>query len=320
MWLALLIALFFPPRIEEKPLNYFLENRTERCWVLDRSSNKQVTSVAASGFGMASWAIAAQEGRITRIQALEWINRCLDETMAVNGENHGWLYHFTDLSGKPTYYKGVSSIDSALFYLGARSAAYRLGDKDLIAKVEGLIACVDRDFMLSKGGTRSDKSYFCHGFFWEEGKPKFMAYDWGDEYSEGVLLYRLFNMSYAPKRVSETLPLFVYYYPLCFYREQPMIDLLGRVIDRQVQEHGIVGFTACDGPGGYGVMQADVISPLAVASCEPFHADKVKTVWERVAVSKTTPALQLKTGWVSEDRIGIDDGAYVLTHYPVQRR
>ena len=317
MWILLFLALLLPPRADDKPLNYFLENRTERCWVLDRASNKDVISVAANGFGMASWAVAAEKGLITKEQAVSWVNTCLDRTVEANKGNYGWLYHWTDNEGVPVFNREVSSIDTALFYLGARQADARLGDRDLIDKVEGLIAHVDRRFMLTNNGQDTAKKFFSHGFIWKDGKPEFLKTNWED-YSEGVLIYRLFGVPYEPPSVSLDLPLFVYYYPLCFYREKGMVSLLGRAMDRQVERFGVCGFTACDGPKGYSIMEENVVSPIAVASCEPFFPEKSRAVLDKLAVDPITPAIHLKTKWVSTDRIGIDDGAYVLTHYPHQ--
>lgn len=281
-----------------------MENRTEKCWVLDRESNRSVVSIASTGFGFCAWAIAAERGDIKKEEAVAWINKGLDNAIKANPNNRGWLYHWTDLDGNPVYNKEVASIDTALFYWGARRAAQILGDKPLQDRIEVLISSIDKDWMMKDG-------YFSHGLIWDGDKPVFFKTTW-QEYSEGWLIYKLFGMPYKPTKVAYNLPLFVYYYPLCFCDDQVLVDQLGKAIDEQTKDQGVFGFTACDGPNGYGVMEPNVVSPLAVWSCEPYFPKQAKATLDKLNVPPTTPAYHLVTNWKSQDRIGIDDGACLV--------
>ena len=68
MCIPLLLVLLIAAQTD--PTEYFLQYRTAHSWMLDRSNNPSIVSVAANGFAMSAWAILAgltprsQEGRL----------------------------------------------------------------------------------------------------------------------------------------------------------------------------------------------------------------------------------------------------------------
>lgn len=303
--LAMLLCIFLSVSPEEKVLiDYFLQNRTENGLVLDRESDKTTVSIAATGFGLEAWAIASQKNIISKEQAITWINQTLHTVKTTNpAKNRGWLYHFMDIHGSPKFDGEVSSIDTAIFYSSARQASYRLNHPPLIQKVEDIIKSIDVNWML-KG------DYFSHGLHWENEKAKFIPYQW-NEYSEGVILYRLFNKEYHPTAIKYDLPLFVYYYPLCFYKEKEIVNHLRKAIKYQIHRYGIFGFTACDGPKGYGVNEENIVSPLSIWAVEKYSR-KSKRLLKKLSVPKCTPSMDIKTRWICKDKIGIDFGSCLI--------
>ena len=305
---TLLILLALSSVDDEASLEqYFLRNVTAHKMVLDRESDKSTVSVAATGFGYYAWAVAARRGRLSREAAIAWMDESLTFVQQTSPKkNRGWLYHFTDPEGRPKFDGEVSSIDTALFFLGARKAAQTLGDARLSRRVEEMIAAVEVAYMLAPGQER----YFSHCFYWEGGRRRFSAYTW-DDYSEGVLLYRLFNKDFKPRQVRYDLPLFVYYYPLCFYDDPGAASALCKAVEHQLRAHGACGITACDGPGGYCVNDPRIISPLALWAVSRY-SEPAATFLRDCPHPRTTPSYCRHTGRVMADRIGIDCGSTLM--------
>ena len=280
------------------PEQYCRQNITPAGLALDRASNRELVSVAASGFAMVNWAQL-----LPRDEAAARVNRCLDATLKGNpARNRGWLYHFTDADGTPRPDSEVSTIDSALFYAGARKAADLLGDPGLRDRVEGAIRSVDVGWM-RRG------PYLSHGLHWEGDEPRLIPHVW-DDYSEGVILYRTFHLAWTPRQVTYDLPLFVYYFPLAFFDDPEMVTHLQAAVAHQQRTHGYWGLTACDGPQGYVVGDPNLISPLAILTVAPYIPEAGECL-ARLGVPSDTPSLHRETRWTSTDRIGIDDMCYV---------
>lgn len=310
---TLLLALVFslPAKSSEYCLNY----QTPSHLAQDRASDRSRVSVAATGFIIANWAILVSEGRLERDKALAWSNAALDALQRHNpARNRGWLYHFTDAEGKPHLDVEVSTVDTALLYCGAKRAAELLGDPEFLARVNRDIAAIDVKFV-TKG------PYISHGFHWRlvDGfeVADFIPCSW-DDYNEGVVIYRLFGIDWKPRKVDYGLPLFVYYYPLCYFDEPEMREHLTKAVEHQQRTYRQWGVTANDGPNGYSVNRADIISPLAVYSIVglvPQAAEYLKTI----PVPPETPAYHPASGWVAVDRLGIDDGCCVLLRHRYRR-
>ena len=286
-------------------LNFFDEITLENGLVLDRESNRKIVSSAATGFIAYSKAIAAQKGQLKKDETLKRIRKGFRNTLkATPAKTRGWLYHFTDPLGVPLPGSEVSTIDSALFYLGHLRAAETLESKEFIDEVNQAISDIDLKWMMVNG-------LISHG---RQNKTlELIPYQW-DEYSEGVLLYRLFELEFTPAVTAHDLPLFVYYYPLCFYDDEAWKTELKSAVAYQFDTHGISGITATDGPLGYQAGDPSVVSPLALWAASrivPAASESLATL----EFPRTTLSYSLVSDWIASDRIAIDYGStYIMLH------
>jgi hypothetical protein len=261
---------------------------------LDRASDRNTVSVAASGFLMVNYALL-----LPREEAIAKVSKCIAATLRYNpAKNKGWLYHFTDAEGHPKPDSEVSTIDTAIFYAGARRAAQLLDDPKLLRTVDNLIKQVDTDFV-------RQGNYLGHGFRWVGDTPVFINNVWED-YSEGVIIYKLFKLEYTPRKVRYDLPLFVYYYPLAFFQDGVIEGYLREAVRYQKKTYGWWGVTACDGPNGYQVNNPNIISPLSMLTVSCVLPELRKDV-DALKRDVESPAFDVRSDWVARDRIGIDD-------------
>jgi hypothetical protein len=292
---TLLLALAL---LGASPDRYCLDNVTPAGLAFDRASNPKLVSVAASGFAMVNWALI-----LPRDEAIARVNRCLDVTLAKShARNRGWLAHFTDPDGTPRPDAEVSTVDSAIFYAGARRAAALLDDAGLKDRVDRAIRAVDTAWMMQG-------PYVSHGLRWQGDRPEFLPSVW-DDLNEGVIVYRTFGLAWKPREVHYDLPLFVYYFPLAFFDDPEMVTHLRNAVEFQRRTYGCWGLTACDGPDGYRANDPQLISPLAILTLAPYIPEALEYL-ASLGVPPETPSLHRKTRWTSSDRLGIDDMCYV---------
>jgi hypothetical protein len=286
-----------------QPYRYCIDHITPAGLALDRASDRNTVSVAASGFAMVNWALLLE-----REDALRRIHQCLTQTLKYNPpRNRGWLYHFTDQDGRPKDYSEVSTIDTAIWMAGAGKAASLLDDPELARRVESIKASIDVEWM-------RNGPYIRHGFHWRGDEMVPIPCFWDSTFSEGALLYDVFDLEYSPTKIRPDLPLFVFYYPIVFKPRPEYFDYLRRAVEHQKQTLRHWGTTACDGPDGYQVNRPDIISPLAIATIQNFVPDAAEYL-RNLPVTPTTPAYQPSTGWTAQDRIGIDDMVYVALQH-----
>ncbi len=312
--LALLftVALCADPVPEAHFSEYFTTYRSDNGLVQDRASTPDVFSMAASGFGMDVLAIEAVKGEIPREQALAWIHQALDFVKKTNPpKNRGWLYHFVNHNGEPIPNTEVSTIDTAIFYWGAKQAASRLGDEGLQQKVADHISAIDKDWMIQNSPSGKLMS---HGLFWHGDTSCFICCEWNKN-SEGVLIYRLFDIPFEAVYDNYGLPLFVYYYPMCFLPQEEFKPALQKAIQYQKDTYGYTGITATDTSEGYKVLPLEYTSPMALYAVSAFDSVALEE-WTQRSLSPTTHSHHNTTGWESRDRIGIDEGAVVLLRHP----
>lgn len=261
---------------------------------LDRASDRDTVSVAACGFAMVNWALL-----LPKDKALHQINKCITATLKHNpAKNRGWLHHFLDSDGRPKPTSEVSTIDTAIFYAGAKRAAEILDDPKLTRIVDNLIKHVDVEFV------RQGK-YVGHGFHWVGDTPVFINNVWED-YSEGIIIYKLFKLEYVPRKVRYDLPLFVYYYPLAFFKDGVVEGYLREAVRYQKRTYGWWGVTACDGPNGYQINSPNIISPLSMLTVSCILPELRRDV-DALKRDVESPAFDSRSAWVATDRIGIDD-------------
>lgn len=287
----------------------FDELRLENGLVLDRRSDRNTVSCAATGFTAYSLALMAERGSADRATVADFARRGFRATLAATPErNHGWLYHFTDAMGVPKPWSEVSTVDSAIFYLGFLKAAETLRDDALLAEVRAAVDRVDRGLMLRDG-------YFMHGLRWVGDEPRFISYMW-DDTSEGIMIYRLFGMPFQPRIVRHDYPLFVYYYPLCFFDEPTYAAHLRDAVNFQMRHYGYTGVTAGDGPHGYQADDPQLISPLALFALSGVF-DEARATLAQYGVDHMVPAYHVGSRWQAPDRVTIDyASAYILLVRP----
>ena len=273
--------------------------------VLDRRSDRNTVSCAATGFTAYALALMVQRGTADPATTTTLLRRGFETTLAANPErNRGWLYHFTDAVGQGKPWSEVSTIDSALFYLGFLRAAETLDDAALLAEVRQAIQHVDTQWLMKDG-------YFIHGLYWSGTRERRLPYTW-DDTSEGVLLYRLFDLPFKPRITRHDYPLFVYYYPICFFDDPDYATKLGEAVKYQIDHYGYTGITAADGPEGYQADDPFVISPLALYAVSALVPAARETLAE-YPVDRMVPAYHVGSGWIAPDRVTIDYGsAYIL--------
>lgn len=149
---------------------------------------------------------------------------------------------------------------------------------------------------------------------------------------------------YKDKKNFVCLPLFTYYYIHGFFNLKDKTDKAGsnfwkaseKAVDMQMDyckdkgyPDGLFGITACDGPNGYQAYQPagteeypahdGTIAPPAILACLPF---KEKPVYDTLQKLKKmnltnekyglTNAYNVKSGWKTDDALGIDIGSTLL--------
>jgi hypothetical protein len=167
-------------KIQKDSAQYFIEQTNpETGLTKDSSQNGAPASIAATGFAVASFAIASSHGWISNRDAYRKIMKTMDTLEQKSTGKNGFFYHFLDPeTAKRTWSSEVSSIDTALFFAGALLAATYFQGTELEARVEKLYEEVDWNWMLN--GTR----LFSHGWKPTQG---FLPYYW-DQYSEHLIL------------------------------------------------------------------------------------------------------------------------------------
>jgi hypothetical protein len=99
--------------------------------IQDRSDTPTVCSIASIGFGLPAYAIAAERGWMSRVEAQIRTVRALRTLEASPARRWGFYAHYLDMqTGGPTtggYEKSVSTIDTALMIAGALAAGEYFG-------------------------------------------------------------------------------------------------------------------------------------------------------------------------------------------------
>jgi hypothetical protein len=181
----------------------FLEDYAKRCFayfieqtgpatgiVADRAgmdgsrSGENVGSIAATGFGLTALCIGASHGWIPKEQARTRVATTLRYFWAHAFHDHGWFYHFLDVStGVRRLSSEISSIDSALFLCGVLTTqAYFSTDREIQVLTKEIFERVDFTWMLD-----GDPRLLSHGVMPGSG---FLKERWR-AYSEASVLYLL---------------------------------------------------------------------------------------------------------------------------------
>jgi hypothetical protein len=118
-----------------------------------------VASIATTGFGLSVLTVAAERGWITPLQARQRVHTILDffKTMQQDSARsyHGFWYHYVNWNtGGPAWSREISTVDSALFIMGALQVGeyFRSTDPAIAAKAEDLYKNMEWDWFTKRGG------------------------------------------------------------------------------------------------------------------------------------------------------------------------
>jgi hypothetical protein len=160
-----------------------------------------VASVATTGLGMSVLTVAAERGWVTPDEVRQRVHTILDlfNTMQTDPTRsyHGLWYHFVDWNtGQRVWDSEVSTVDSALFILGALQAGeyFRATDPAIAQKAEALYQNMEWDWFVGRRGDAP--AFLSHGWKPEaDGNATLAAPDRGyflsslwDIYDESVFV------------------------------------------------------------------------------------------------------------------------------------
>ncbi len=182
--------------ISRRSFRYFLEQTDPRTGLVfdraftngkpveDRLSHRRVASIAATGFGLTAFCIAADHRWIGREMARERVLAALRFFVSKAPQEHGWFYHYMDgVTGARVWHSEVSSIDTAWLLAGILSVrACFQGEQEIADLATAIYNRVDFPWMME-----GSQISFSHGWTPEKG---FLPYRW-DTYSELLMLYVL---------------------------------------------------------------------------------------------------------------------------------
>ncbi|MBI1178380.1 hypothetical protein GC207_13170 [bacterium] len=167
---------------------YFWENSHPKTGLTkDRSSatgtdERNVASIAATGFGLTTMCIAAHRGWHDGREISERVRKTLRWIFEWMPQEHGFFYHFVDWSnGHRMWGCELSSIDTAILLCGIITCGEYFIDPEIRDLSATLYQRVEWQWMLNGGAT------LAHGWMPESG---FLKNRW-DHYCELMLLYLL---------------------------------------------------------------------------------------------------------------------------------
>ena len=147
-------------------------------------SHYNVATIAATGFALSGYCIAADRGWVTREQAKTRARNTLDFFANRQEHKNGWFYHFVDkTTGERRWNSEISSIDTALLLGGVLTVQSCFSDdSQIVSLADKIYDRVDFQWMLN-----GDPYLLSHGWRPESG---WISNRWHD-YSEQMILYLL---------------------------------------------------------------------------------------------------------------------------------
>jgi hypothetical protein len=170
---------------ETNPSTGLVLDRASTTGQPDKQPNHQgVASIAATGFGLTAFCIAADHRWISNEMARQRVVAALRFFANRAYQEHGWFYHYMDsATGERRWRSEVSSIDTALLLAGILTARqYFHNDPEIVSLATTIYNRVDFPWMMD-----GSQAYFSHG--WTPEKH-FLPFRW-DTYSELIILYVL---------------------------------------------------------------------------------------------------------------------------------
>jgi hypothetical protein len=142
-----------------------------------KGPSRDIASTAATGFGLTAICIGAEHGWVAKQEAADRVRATLQFFADKADQEHGWFYHWMDVStGARKWDSETSSIDTAFLLAGV------LGDSEIPKLAAEIYNRVDFQWMLN-----GDPLLLSHGYVRGKG---FLKNKW-DPYCELGLLYLL---------------------------------------------------------------------------------------------------------------------------------
>lgn len=144
----------------------------------------KIASIAATGFGLSAWCIAAERGWVTKERARDRVLTTLHFFADQQEHKEGWFYHFVNFTtGEREWKCEISSIDTTWLLAGVLTArGYFRNDAEIERLAAKIYRRIDFQWMLN-----GDPHLLSHGWKPESG---FIVHRW-NHYSEIALLYLL---------------------------------------------------------------------------------------------------------------------------------
>lgn len=190
----------FSPTLDDlskKAVRYFWE-QTEPSTGLTRDrgplhpgtkeNNGNISSIASTGYALASYAIGAERGWLNRNEALDRARLTLNTVLTKLEGRNGWYYHFVDWkTGKREWNCELSSIDSGLLFAGMTVAERGFRDREYSRLCKQVLDRIDWKFFMTLDGKKPDGLFFSMGWKPESG---FLDHYWSS-FNELMFLYLL---------------------------------------------------------------------------------------------------------------------------------
>jgi xylan 1,4-beta-xylosidase len=182
-------------QLQADAFRYFTENANpQNGLIADNTKAGAAASIAATGFALSCYPIAAERAWLSRKQAADVTLRTLDffaesrQGADAQATGHkGFYYHFLDMqTGKRANQCELSTIDSAMLLMGMLVAGEYFdrktaAEKKIRAQVRELLERADWGWTLDKNGEVNQS--------WKPGQG-FKKADW-DGYTEALVMYTL---------------------------------------------------------------------------------------------------------------------------------
>jgi len=170
-------------KIEKDTLQYFIRLSDKNTGLTrDSSRSGSPSSIAATGFALAAFAIGGSRGWIPHDYAYNRVLATLKVLKEDAQHQNGFFYHFLDArSAKRVWSSEASSIDTALLLAGALLAGQYYPGTEVETIAKELYERVDWKWMMN------GSKFICMGWTPES---KFLPYYW-DSYNELMLLEAL---------------------------------------------------------------------------------------------------------------------------------
>lgn len=159
----------------------------------DRAKNNgddpyTIASMASTGYALIALPIAVEHNWLSKSLAYNRALQTLRFVYNTMPHTRGWFFHFVDKnSGERVWNCELSSIDTALFVMGALACGQYFPNTDVHQLANAIYDRLDWQWMLTNGGDKPEKLVLSHGWKPESG---FLLPNW-DTYCELMFLYLL---------------------------------------------------------------------------------------------------------------------------------